>query len=437
VKQYDAIFIGSGHNALIAAAYLARAGWSVLVLERNDRPGGLVRTEDLTVPGFRHDVYSSSHPLFVTSQAYADLGPELAERGLRYLNTDKPTGVSLPDGQSAVFCRDLEANVAEADRLFPGDGQAFREMMEEFNAHAGDVFPLFGLDFASPEAAPFLRRLMVNAEGSGPSPFASEFMLPARDVLEARFRSRVFRALAAPWVLHLGRTPDGANSGFWVPLTLAAIMGGGMATAEGGSESLARALTRLIEDHGGVIRTGGAVERILVQDGKAVGVRVAGGEEYRAGRAVVASTNPDRPPRPERAGGHPGMPRHQPRRSRPLQPQPGSGRPLRRLARPGAELCLPAAAEPAQPPHGRAQRLHAGRRHLARPRGERRLGVYRGEAVVEGVGLARRKGHKGQQGLQGHQEKSFFSWRPCCPCCPFRPLLVFTGSSSRRSRRWH
>jgi phytoene dehydrogenase-like protein len=81
VKQYDAIFIGSGHNALIAAAYLSRAGWSVLVLERNDRPGGLVRTEELTLPGFRHDVYSSSHPLFVTSQAYADLGPELAERG--------------------------------------------------------------------------------------------------------------------------------------------------------------------------------------------------------------------------------------------------------------------------------------------------------------------------------------------------------------------
>ncbi|MFP5285623.1 MAG: NAD(P)-binding protein, partial [Thermoanaerobaculia bacterium] len=57
MKKFDAIFIGSGHNALISAAYLARAGWSVLVLEKNDRPGGLVRTEELTVPGFLHDVY--------------------------------------------------------------------------------------------------------------------------------------------------------------------------------------------------------------------------------------------------------------------------------------------------------------------------------------------------------------------------------------------
>jgi phytoene dehydrogenase-like protein len=293
VKKFDAIFIGSGHNALIAAAYLARSGWSVLVLERNAHFGGLVQTAELTLPGFHHDVYASAHPLFVTSQAYADLGPELADRGLRYVNTNMPTGVSLPDGQGALFFRDLEANVAEAERLAPGDGAAFRQLMDEFNVHAPDIFPLFGLDLASAEAQPFLRRLMVNAAGTGPSPFASEFLLPARDVLEARFRSRIFRALAAPWVLHLGRTPDGANSGFWVPMTLAALMAGGMATAVGGSGRLAQALASLIEDYGGLLLAESPVEKILVKDGEAVGVRTEAGEEYRAVRAVVASVNPD------------------------------------------------------------------------------------------------------------------------------------------------
>jgi phytoene dehydrogenase-like protein len=293
LKKFDAVFIGSGHNALIAAAYLARAGWSVLVLEKNDRPGGLVRTEELTVPGFRHDVYSSAQPLFVTSQAYADLGAELGERGLQYVNTDTPTGVSLADGRSSVFFRDFAANVAEIDRLSPGDGAAFGQMMEEFGAVAPDIFPLFGLDLTSNAAAPFLRRLMVNPEGTGASPFASEFLIPARDVLEARFRSEVFQGLAAPWVLHLGRTPDGANSGFWVPMTLAAIMAGGMATVVGGAGKLADALVRLIEDHGGVVRTGEGVEKILVKHGKAEGVRTEGGEEFSAKRAVVASTNPD------------------------------------------------------------------------------------------------------------------------------------------------
>jgi phytoene dehydrogenase-like protein len=295
VKKFDAIFIGSGHNALISAAYLARAGWSVLVLEKNDRPGGLVRTEELTIPGFLHDVYSSSHPLFVTSQAYAELGPELAERGLRYLNTDLPTGVSLPDGRTAVFARDAAANVAEAERLAPGDGAAFQAMMEEFGAQAGNIFPLFGLDLTSPAAQPFLRALTVRPDGRGPSTYAADLVRTAREVLE-RFRSPVFQAMAAPWVLHLGRTPDGAGSGPWIPLTLAALMGGGMATAEGGSEQLARALVRLIEDHGGVVQTGTDVEKIVVENGRAVAVRTgrhAGNEEYRAERAVVASTNPD------------------------------------------------------------------------------------------------------------------------------------------------
>jgi phytoene dehydrogenase-like protein len=293
MKKVDAIFIGSGHNALIAAAYLARAGWSVLVLEQHDRPGGLVRTEELTLPGFKHDVYSSAHPLFTTSQAYAELGPELAEHGLHYLNTDLPTGVSLPDGRTAVFARDMSANIAEAERLAAGDGAALVQMMTEFNQHAPALFGLFSMDLASAQATQLIDQLMRAPNNKGFSPFAAEFMLTARDVLEARFRSEVFRAMVAPWVMHLGRVPDGANSGIWLPLTLAALMGAGMPTPAGGSEMLARALVRLIEDKGGVIRTNSLVERILVAHDKAVGVRTQGGDEYMAAHAVIASTNPD------------------------------------------------------------------------------------------------------------------------------------------------
>ena len=79
---FDAIFIGSGHNALITAAYLARAGWSVLVLEQNDQPGGLVRTEELTLPGFKHDVYSAAHPLFVTGLFWQCDQPLLSGDGI-------------------------------------------------------------------------------------------------------------------------------------------------------------------------------------------------------------------------------------------------------------------------------------------------------------------------------------------------------------------
>jgi phytoene dehydrogenase-like protein len=293
MDSFDAVFIGSGHNALITAAYLARAGWSVLVLERNDRPGGLVRTEELTLPGFKHDVYSSAHPLFLTSQAYADLGPELVERGLNYVNTDLPTGVSLSDGQTAIFSRDMGATMAEADRLAPGDGAAFAQMMEEFGAYAPQVFSLFAMDLASPAATKTIHQLMHDSNGPGFSSFAADFMLTARDVLESRFQSPVLRGMIAPWVMHLGRTPDSANSGVWVPLTLMALMGGGMALPVGGSGMLAEALVRLICDHGGTVQVNSSVERITTKNGKAVGVVTQDGAEYGAKRAVVASTNPD------------------------------------------------------------------------------------------------------------------------------------------------
>jgi phytoene dehydrogenase-like protein len=111
---YDYVMVGSGHNTLIAAASLAKAGYQVL--QKNDRTGGLVRTEELTLSGFKHDTFSSSHPLFVSGPAYAELGAELARRGLNYINTDFPTGVSMTDGGIAGRSRAL------TPRLRSGNG---------------------------------------------------------------------------------------------------------------------------------------------------------------------------------------------------------------------------------------------------------------------------------------------------------------------------
>jgi phytoene dehydrogenase-like protein len=293
LKKYDAVFIGSGHNALIAAAYLARAGHSVLVLEKNDRPGGLCRTEELTLPGWKHDTYSSAHPLFVSGPAYAELGPELSERGLRYANCDIVTGVSMPDGRTAIFPRDAGAAGAELERLAQGDGAALGGLLHEFGAHAGDIFPLFGMDLSSDAAVATIRKLFLDPSGQGLTSFAADFAGSARDVLEGRFSSPVVHAMFAPWVMHLGRTLDGAGSGAWVPLVLMSLMAGGMALAEGGSEMLPKALVKLLEDRGGKVVCNASVERIVVKNGRAEAVRVAGGEEYDVGGVVVASVNPD------------------------------------------------------------------------------------------------------------------------------------------------
>lgn len=289
MNGYDAIVVGSGHNALITAAYLAKAGWSVLVLERNDRPGGLLRTEELTLPGFRHDTYASTHGLFVGGPAYAELAPEL--HGLEYRAARYWSGVSMPRGASAVLSTVAEANVAEAERLAPGDGVALARLLGTFEPVAEEVFGLLTADLSTMASTKIIHELMRNGDG-GLSAFAHLFTLTARDLLEQTFTSPVLRGLLAPLAMHAGRGPDEANSGLSVILALLALTMSGLPTPVGGSEKLAVALVDLVERHGGRVECGQQVDRVLVEGGRAVGVRV-GGERVAARRAVIAGVNPD------------------------------------------------------------------------------------------------------------------------------------------------
>jgi phytoene dehydrogenase-like protein len=79
-----------------------------------------VRTEEVTLPGFKHDLYATRHPLFGISRAYSELEADLRTRGVEYLNTDVPTGVLLPDGRSGILSSDLEISAAEFERLSYG-----------------------------------------------------------------------------------------------------------------------------------------------------------------------------------------------------------------------------------------------------------------------------------------------------------------------------
>lgn len=292
MEAYDAVIIGDGPNALVNAAYLTKAGWSVLILGRNDRPGGGLRTDELTLPGFKHDVYAGFLVLFAISQAYADLGKELTERGLTMANSTVPAGVSMPGGKATVLTTDMAANMAEADRLSPGDGAAWAAMLQGLGQHAPQVFALLKSDLTSPEAAELMRQLMVAPDG-GPSQFATEFFLTARDVLESTFKSDIWRGFLAPWVLHSGHGPDEANSGFWVQVFGMGAQTAGLPVGVGGAEKMASSLAQLVKDQGGKIYNNTTVTRILVENGKAVGVRTEAGDEFRANRAVIATVNPD------------------------------------------------------------------------------------------------------------------------------------------------
>ena len=129
----DVVVIGAGHNSLVCAAYLARSGFEVLVLEANATPGGNTRTEELTRPGFAHDSCSSAHVLIQNNPMIRDdeLGL-VADFGLDYLATDPAVVMPQPDGDVLVMHRDLQGTADELARWSAPDARAFVELIDEW-----------------------------------------------------------------------------------------------------------------------------------------------------------------------------------------------------------------------------------------------------------------------------------------------------------------
>ncbi len=292
MANFDAVFVGSGINSLVGAALLARAGWEVAVFERNDRFGGNIRTEQLTLPGFVHDVLSGWHPLFAGSDAYRTLGQELAEHGLHYLNTDCPTATLFPDGEAAFLSTSQEKNVEHFEEFASGDGDSWQKMMAAFLGKADLAFGMLGTELWS------LQGLLLAARGwrslgtEASLQFGAELLESSRNWLQRSFSSPRVHGLLAPWVLHTGLGPEAAGSGFMTQVIAAALQLGGMPVPEGGGAKLVDALVSLIRAHGGILHDSAHVERILLRDGRATGIRLEGGKEYSAGRAVLCSVTP-------------------------------------------------------------------------------------------------------------------------------------------------
>lgn len=288
-RHADVVFVGAGHNALVAAAYLLEAGRSVCLLEQMSQAGGFVRTEELGAPGFRYDRYSAVHPALVGGPVWAELGPDLKRHGLEYVTAPVATASSLPDGRAAVVPVDQTEFAAELDRLGETDG--WRRFYAGFGVHLPALFGLFGDSLDAEAARATLAGLLTDRTGE--MPFARLLTDSAIDLVRDHFRSEELRMLAAPWSLHVGASPSAPGSALWCGFALAMVAGGNPAPI-GGSGRLADALVGLVTERGGDVLCDMDVDQILVRDGRAVGVRTSSGAEIEAGTAVIASTTPDK-----------------------------------------------------------------------------------------------------------------------------------------------
>jgi phytoene dehydrogenase-like protein len=280
VAEHDAVIVGSGVNGLACGALLAKAGWNVCVLERNDWFGGAIKTAEITVPGYRHDVFSAWHPLWVGGPAHAQLADDLARHGLEYLNTDLPSATCFPDGESAFLLRTADGNAAEL-------GDEWHEVLASFLTNADLAFGVLGTELRSRQGAALAVKALRRLGRRDALEFSGHLLISARDWLETTFASRRAHGLLAPWVLHTGLGPDAAASGYMAQVIAFEVQEGGMPIPRGGSAVLADALVACIREWGGVCETGVHVSRVAPE-----GVRTSDGERIGARRAVVCNVTP-------------------------------------------------------------------------------------------------------------------------------------------------
>lgn len=288
----DVVIVGSGINALVCAALLARAGIGVVVLEQADVLGGAIRSAELTLPGFTHDVFSAWHPLFVASAAHASLAADLSRHGLRYETAKAVTATATADGLSVLMTRSRDETVAELERHGAGEGGRFVADRSSFDEVAPWVMSVLGNEAVSRATAGSALAAVRHLGSRGARALAGSLVESARTWLVSTYRSDAARALFAPWVLHTGLGVDAAGSGVMGRAIASLLEGVGLPVPSGGGDRLVLALRKVIEENGGSCRTSADVDRVIVAGGRAVGVRLVTGEAVGARMAVVCSVTP-------------------------------------------------------------------------------------------------------------------------------------------------
>ena len=282
----DAVVVGAGHNGLVAANLLADAGWSVLVLEATEHAGGAVRSAEVTAPGYVSDLFSAFYPLAAASPVLAAL--DLDRHGLRWSHAPAVLAHVLPDGRHALLSRDVEETAGSVGRFAAGDSGAWRRLVAEFSELADPLLDALFTPF--PPVLP-AARLLRRAGLGGAARLARMMTLPARRFGDEWFAGEGARLLVAGSALHADIPVDSAGSAAFGWLMAMVGQTRGFPVPRGGSGALADALVARLAAAGGQLRRSAPVSRIVVRDGVAVAVVLAGGETIRAGRAVLADVN--------------------------------------------------------------------------------------------------------------------------------------------------
>ena len=280
--------VGAGHNGLVAACYLARAGRQVLVLEAHDRPGGGSRTEE-TVPGYRFDLHSVAHNMINMTDIPAEL--DLYGAGLVYDEMDPFSVAVHEDGRRVRFFRSVEATVESIAEEDTDEAQAYQAFMDKAVPVVRTVLPAVRGHMTWREVP---RRLANLARSAGRQPLATlqDVLSPYESLLRRWLPTDLTRGPVAAFAAHANvgpGAPGGALFAFWQ----AAYHLSGQWHGRGGAQALTDALVTRLRALGGELRCGTPVAGIDAAGGRVRAVVLEGGERVDA-RAAVTAIDPKR-----------------------------------------------------------------------------------------------------------------------------------------------
>ncbi|MBE9124601.1 MULTISPECIES: beta-carotene ketolase CrtO [unclassified Coleofasciculus] len=301
MESYDVAIIGAGHNGLVCAAYLLKAGYTVLLLEARSVPGGAATTEEAlpeAAPGFKFNLCAIDHEFIHLGPVVEEL--ELHHYGLEYLFCDPVVFCPHPDGKYFLAHRSVEQTCAEIARYSDRDAKKYAEFTDYWQRVTQAIAPMFNappksiIDIAGNYGWTNLKDLLSVIGGVDKTlDWVRDMLTSPKEILEEWFDSEFLKAPLARLASELGAPPSQKT------IAIGAMMmslrhNPGMARPRGGTGALTQALLNLVKSKGGVVLCDQPVKQVLVDDGRAVGVRVANGKEYRVNKGVISNIDAKR-----------------------------------------------------------------------------------------------------------------------------------------------
>jgi phytoene dehydrogenase-like protein len=284
-EEYDVVFIGAGHNGLTCASYLAKAGLKVILFERRHNIGGGAFTEEVTLPGFKHNCHSQFHGWIKAGPVFDDL--ELDKYGVKYIYPEIQWSIVFRDGRAMLFYQDVDKTCKAIEKFSIKDAKTYKEMNKKWG---------------------YLRDVFVSAFYAPPLPLSQQYA-PFEGTEEGLELLRIIQSSPLSvcnelfeseeiktWIM--GMTTQIANpqnmfgTGVYIPVMFSLMHTKPWGICIGGSRNLAEGMARFLEDHGGKIVKNTHVSKIIIEGDRATGVQLEDGTEVKAKKAVVSNTHP-------------------------------------------------------------------------------------------------------------------------------------------------